>query len=100
MTNSRTYIIETLWKKVTKLWKCAGDGGRKRRRCLRGTSAGQEGSIADCSVLAKYLSSAVALKQTLVQSYYFFKVLIRMNKIVISYVKIFTVVTLITKKDF
>ena len=29
MTNSRTYIIKTLWKKVTKLWMCAGDGGRK-----------------------------------------------------------------------
>lgn len=73
----------------------------KRRRCLSGTSAGQEGSIADCSVLAKYLGSAVALKQTLVQSFFFFfqRYLIRMNKIVISYVKIFTVVTAYPKKD-
>ena len=76
----------------------------KRRRCLSGATAGQEGSVDDYFVLAKYLGFAVALKQTLVQScvgfFFFLRYLIRMNKIVMSYVKIFTIVTVYPKKDF
>ena len=78
----------------------------KRRRCLSGATAGQEGSVDDYFVLAKYLGFAVALKQTLVQSCVcvcvcvFLRYLIRMNKIVMSYVKIFTIVTVYPKKDF
>ena len=53
---------------MTKLWKCAGDGDRKKKEVSQWSNAGQEGSVDDYFVLAKYLGFAVALKQTLVQS--------------------------------
>lgn len=101
MTNSRRYMVKAARRSWLNPGTCAGDGGRKGEEDLLAEQLlDRKNPWLIAALFTKCLDSAVTVKRSLVQSCFLKRYLIRIIWIVISCVKIFTLVTIYPKKVF